>query len=309
MKYNWFESASPPSRVLLMLGFMVVCVIFGFVVSLIFAIPIFHMGITEIMNSASDIKNMANVQLLKYLQIFQATAFFIIPALAMPIFWGEKPSNYLQLNKKPNCYLVFIAVCLIAAAIPFINFTELLNSKMKLPEFMSGIEQWMKNSEENAGVLSENFLKVTSIGGLLVNLIMMAVLPAIGEELVFRGVFQRVFTEWFKNYHWGIIASAALFSAFHMQFYGFIPRMLLGLSFGYMLVWSGNIWIPILAHFVNNAFGVIYYYLFYKGMVTDNLQTIGTMKDGVTLAIISLVLSTGLMFVFLKYSKNKTRIH
>jgi membrane protease YdiL (CAAX protease family) len=305
MKYNWFEMSSPSSRVFLMLGFMVVCVVFGFVLSIVFAIPFTNKSAMEIINLASNIQSMENINLLKYMQIVQSIAFFIIPALLMPVFWGRKTVNYLHLNRKPQIILILIAAGLILAAIPFVNFTELINSKLKLPQFMSGIEQWMKNSEATATTLSENFLKVTTLSGLLVNLFMMAVLPALGEEFVFRGVFQRLFTEWSRNYHIGILASAVLFSAFHMQFYGFIPRMLLGMSFGYMFVWSGSLWVPIIAHFVNNAFGVIYYYLYNNGLASNSLQTTGTSENGNIYALASLCLSLFLMFAFLKYSKNK----
>ena len=288
-----------------MLGFMVVCVILGFLLSVLIAIPVFHESGFQIISMASDIHNPANINLLKYMQIVQAIAFFLVPAWLMPIFWGEKPIQYHRLPHKPLLLLALIAVCLIISAIPFINYTELINSKMHLPSFLSGVENWMKQSEANAGSLSENFLKVSSISGLLVNLFMMAVLPALGEELVFRGVFQRIFTDWSKNYHVGIIVSAMLFSAFHMQFYGFIPRMLLGLSFGYMLVWSGNMWVPIIANFVNNSFGVIYYYLLNKGMVGSDLQTIGSTQNSKHLAVLSFCFSLLLLFVFLKFSKNK----
>ena len=120
---------------------------------------------------------------------------------------------------------------------------------------------------------------------------------------VFRGVFQRLFSELFKNIHWGIIVSAALFSAMHMQFYGFIPRMLLGVIFGYLLIWSGSLWIPIAAHFVNNAFGVIYYYLYYNGTVGNGLQTEGTGSNDQLLVIVSIVCLVILLVLFFRYQK------
>ena len=86
----------------------------------------------------------------------------------------------------------------------------------------------------------------------------MAILPAIGEELLFRGVFQRLLTEWTRNIHWGIILAALLFSFFHFEFYGFLPRFLLGVFFGYLFVWTSSIWVPILAHFTNNFIIVVY---------------------------------------------------
>jgi len=110
---------------------------------------------------------------------------------------------------------------------------------------------------------------------LLINLLMIAILPAIGEELIFRGCFQNIFTRWTGNYHWGIWLAAILFSAIHMQFYGFIPRMLLGAMFGYMLVWGRSMWLPILAHLVNNGGAVITaYVLQLKGQPLDNFEEV-----------------------------------
>lgn len=88
-------------------------------------------------------------------------------------------------------------------------------------------------------------------------MLLIALVPAIGEELLFRGVFQRLFTEWFRNIHWGIWISAILFSAIHFQFFGFLPRLFLGVIFGYLLELTSSMWVPIVAHFVNNLTGVI----------------------------------------------------
>ena len=262
-----------------------------------------HKSITELFTIASNLNN-PDYTFLKYLQTIQAIALFILPAFILPALFGSNAKEYLSIGKTPAFRLVIIAKCITVVAIPFINLTELWNSKMKLPSALANLENWMKTSEQNAAVLSEGFLKVNTIGGLLFNLFMMAILPALGEEFVFRGVFQRLFTEWFKNYHWGIIASAALFSAFHMQFYGFIPRMLLGISFGYMLVWSGSLWVPIVAHFINNAFGIIFYFLYYKNLASDSLLKAGTQNSGYLMVIVSLIGVSILLWFFHKYSKN-----
>ena len=92
---------------------------------------------------------------------------------------------------------------------------------MHFPDWLSGMENWMLDKEESAQELTESFLVMNSVGSLVFNLIMIALLPAIGEELIFRGIFQRIFAEWTKNIHLGILLAAILFSAMHFQFYGF----------------------------------------------------------------------------------------
>jgi len=308
MTFNWFEKSSPASKIVLSLAFMVSILIIGFFIGLILAVPIFGKSIFEIFNAGSNIHNEENINILKYLQTVQSISLFVIPPILLATLFGNKPSEYLKLNIKPkNVYLITVSV-IVMAAIPFINFTEMINSKLSLPSFMTGLEQWMKNTEDNATILTENFLKTNSINGLLFNLFMMAMIPAIGEELVFRGLFQRLFTEWFKNYHWGIIASAAVFSAFHLQFYGFVPRMLLGVVFGYFLIWSGSLWLPIMAHFINNAMGVIYFYLYHNGYIGNDLETIGTEGNkAIVSAIISLAISASLIY-WLKLDSQKKSI-
>ena len=145
-----------------------------------------------------------------------------------------------------------------------------------------------------------------SIPDVLFNIFMIALLPALGEELLFRGIVQKIFTQWSKNVHLGVWISAVLFSAMHVQFYGFIPRMMLGALLGYLLVWSGSLWLPIMAHFVNNASAVIFTYLFDKQMMTVNPDKIGTESD-YTSVLIS-VLLTGVL-LWLIYKKERPKIY
>jgi membrane protease YdiL (CAAX protease family) len=128
---------------------------------------------------------------------------------------------------------------------------------MILPDFLAPVETWMKEKEESATRLTELFLSENNLLSLLANLLVIAATAAIGEEMFFRGALQRIIGKWSKNPHLIIWSVAILFSAFHLQFYGFLPRMLLGAFFGYLVYWSKNIWLPIFAHFMNNALAVI----------------------------------------------------
>jgi len=162
--------------------------------------------------------------------------------------------------------------------------------------------------EDAAKVMIEKFMKVDSFGGLMFNIFMIAVLPALGEELMFRGVIQRIFSNWTKNYHWGIWITAFLFSAMHMQFYGFLPRMALGAMFGYLLVWTGTMWVPILAHFVNNLMGVLGYYLIDKGVISKDIEEWGTGTEQIPLVIFSLATVGFLLFLIYRSEQTKTKM-
>jgi membrane protease YdiL (CAAX protease family) len=163
----------------------------------------------------------------------------------------------------------------------------------------------MKDTEEYAGEITERFLAVSTIQGFLVNLFMIALIPAVGEEFLFRGVLQKIFIEWTKNIHWGIIISALLFSTFHLQFYGFLPRLMLGIFFGYLFVWSGSLWLPVLAHFFNNSVAVFFYFIAGKEM-NDKIDTLGagTFKaSDIILLIVSVVLVSAIIILVFRKEK------
>jgi uncharacterized protein len=188
-------------------------------------------------------------------------------------------------------------------AIPAINLIAELNAQMSLPESLSSLEEWIRAAENDAQRLSVAFLNVTSISGLVLNVLMIAVIPGIGEELLFRGVFQRLFIEWSKSVHVGIFISAFLFSAMHMQFFGFLPRFLMGLFFGYLAFWSGSLWMPILAHFVNNFIAVLFSYMASKSILDRHFESIGNSPETLIYALLSVVVTT--LLIYLIYKKER----
>jgi hypothetical protein len=132
---------------------------------------------------------------------------------------------------------------------------------------------------------------------------MIAVLPALGEEFLFRGVLQRLFIEWTKNRHFGVWIASFIFSFIHFQFYGFIPRFLLGLYFGYLLVWSSSIWVPVVAHLINNGFAVIYYHFAGGKMGETALDKIGTKTD--LSLFLSVILTIALLVIVFLHEKTR----
>ena len=237
---------------------------------------------------------------LKWVQFIQTAAMFLFPPLCMAYLWTQEPMKWLKVEKFQSFKISGVAILLMLVALPTINLLAHINQQMALPAFLEPLEQWMKTAEENAAHLTEQFLSVTTLGGLIINLLLMAVLPAIAEELTFRGVLQHLFTP--KNQssipHFAIWCSAILFSAIHMQFYGFIPRMLMGALFGYMLAWTGSLWVPILMHFTNNAMAVLLSFFAIKAeWDNDLLDTIGT-GDTLWLGIVSIVLTIAGIYIF-----------
>ncbi len=276
------------------------------VVALLFAIPIFGVELLLGKLSLGDFNDPEVIGILKYMQTVQSIGIFIVPPIVLAYLFQGSVSGYLHMRGKFNYKFLLIAVLLIVIANPAINFLGGINESMQLPDFMAGIEARMKQMEENAAVLIERFMDVKTTGGLLFNLFMIAVLPGLGEEFLFRGVLQRIFSDMTRNYHLGIWISAFLFSAIHMQFYGFLPRLMLGAMFGYLFVWSGSLWVPICAHFVNNAAGVLGLYFIRRGQLDPSVEEIGSGQGQILLASLSIALTASLLwYAWLQYKKEE----
>ena len=245
-----------------------------------------------------------SVNALKWIQFTQSAAMFLLPPLCLAYLWSQEPMKWLKVDNFQSFKVSGFAVLLMLVALPAINLLSHLNQQITLPAFLEPLEQWMKTSEESANALTEQFLSVTTFGGLIINLLLMALLPAVAEELTFRGVLQRLFqpSTMLQNStpHLAIWCSAILFSAIHLQFYGFIPRMLMGALFGYMLVWTGSLWVPILMHFTNNAIAILLYFVTLRaGWDMEQVDTIGT-GNTLWLGIASLVITIIGIYAFLR---------
>ena len=216
----------------------------------------------------------------RLLLLFQHLGFFIVPGLVFLVLSTPDPKGFvLWKTNKIRVFNVIAATVLVFSLMPLVNFLVGWNQSISLPDFMSGFEATIKTMEESAEKLTEALVKMDSISDFLYMVILVAVMPAIGEELMFRGIIQRLLAEQFRNYHWGIWGSAFLFSAIHMQFYGFFPRMFLGASFGYLLVWTGNIIYPMLAHFINNFASLLVAYLIQHGRIPTEFDTVGENQE------------------------------
>ena len=237
---------------------------------------------------------------LKWLQFLQTMGTFLLPPILCAWLWdaNHQPLHWLHLNKRADWQSFILAIGIMICAIPAINLLADLNGRIELPDWLSGIEQWMKDRENDAAALTERFLQADNVGVLLLNIGLMAILPALSEELSFRGTLQQIL----GNKHMAIWITAVIFSAIHMQFYGFIPRMLMGAMFGYVFVWTGSLWIPIVMHFTNNGLAVMAFYIF--GTENSYADTIGA---GATwwLGVISLIITSLGLLIFYRRTRKQ----
>lgn len=219
------------------------------------------------------------ILLLKLVQTVSVVIIFILPAILFSQFWTRPKIRYLGMHSKPAATTLLLAGAGMLLALPVINWMADLNQHMQLPQAFSGMEAWMKSSEEKAGQLTEAFTKGTSVLALVSNLFVVAFMAAFSEEIFFRGIFQQVAIDCFRNKHVGVWFGAIIFSAFHMQFYGFFPRVMMGAFLGYLFLWSGSLWPGILAHFLNNGTAVFIAWMANRGSISTDVDKMG-IQDG-----------------------------
>ncbi|MFZ4862399.1 CPBP family intramembrane glutamic endopeptidase [Sphingobacterium sp. Mn56C] len=230
---------------------------------------------------------------------------FLLPAIILQL--REPFRSYFPTENKGNLGFYVLAVLLLVAFGPVMQWVGALNSEMSLPPGLAGIEAWMRAQEDKMAVLTEQIVMVDHVGLLLSNILVMAVVPAIAEEYYFRGSLMQIIQRLTHNHHITVWLTAVIFSAIHVQFFGFFPRLILGVFFGYMFVWSRNIWVPILGHFVNNATVTVIAFVYTKqGKTFDDLQHNETYSIFVYLG--SLIITGALAFYFYKKSKQQQQI-
>jgi membrane protease YdiL (CAAX protease family) len=197
-----------------------------------------------------------------------------IPLLLAPIVFGrffvKQPREYLKptLGISPLLFPIILGVAFFV--LPLMEVLVNLNERMVLPDFLKGLEEWIRQRENQSREMTGAMLKMVTISQMLFSLFIVALVTACAEELLFRGCLQTIFTKWTKNVHVSIWITATLFSAFHLQFFGFLPRLMLGVLFGYFVAWSGSIWTSVWAHFINNGLAVVVTYLYQHKMIKIN---------------------------------------
>ena len=193
-----------------------------------------------------------------------------VPIFAAPVLFAyvvvRDPDDYIKPGFQFPWVLILLVLAIMVVSSPLIEFLSNINQKMVLPPFL----KWMRDSEDNAQKLTDAMLQMKTFGDMVINVLLIGLLTAIVEEFMFRGCLQTIFVRWTKNTHAAVWITAILFSAFHMEFFGFLPRLMLGVLFGYFVAWSGSVWTSVWAHFINNGSAVIVTYLFQKKIIKTN---------------------------------------
>lgn len=221
--------------------------LFGIVVE-----PIFGISFLELSRQSIEQK-----PALQTLQLLNSLGLFVFPAL---LFIRMNP-DLLQLNLKPTVLNCILCILIYFSVVPMMEGLQWYNEGLSLPENWSGLENWMRQTEASALEITRLLVEMEGPGDFIFNLFLIAIIPAFGEELIFRGIVQKRINQQFNSLHLGVWISAICFSAMHLQFFGFLPRLILGVVFGYLFAYGKNIYLPILAHFLNNSVALVGVYL------------------------------------------------
>lgn len=242
----------------------------------------------------------SGIQFLKFSQLLTSVGLFVVPPIIFTYLSGHSPFRFLKMNRLPVLMLSMAAILLMWVQLPWINAVGAWNNSIVLDGQFAEFYQSLRAKEDAAAAMIEAFLEMNGPVQLVFTFFLVAIIPAIGEEMLFRGVLQPVFIRIFKNQHLGIFATAFVFSFIHFQFFGFVPRMLIGVYLGYLFAWTGNIWYPVLAHLANNGLAVVGYYLLQHKYVEVSPDAIGTGETSTAQWAVSVVLTLIGMVLFKK---------
>ncbi|MDH5365895.1 MAG: CPBP family intramembrane metalloprotease [Cyclobacteriaceae bacterium] len=261
----------------------------------------FNGSMTEYMDIMNNMTSNKSFKISAYViqGVSAIIGFIVVPVLFMIIYEKKRINQFFI--KKTSALLIALSAII---AITFTGFNSWFvewNANVHFPEIFSAFETYARDMESRAMEMTKYLTEFESTGIFILAFIVIAVVPGIGEELVFRGFLQKYFHKAYNNIHIAIWASAIMFSAIHLQFFGFIPRMLLGALFGYLYYWSGNLIIPIVAHMANNGFMILMMYLYELDYFETNVLDMENLESvPFSTFAVSGVVSFGLIYYFRK---------
>ena len=256
-----------------------------------------------------DLLNPENISQLKILQLITSVFIFIVPPFIYSYFIGGNMFRNFGFSADINRQSVMLVLIMVLFIQPFVAYSMQWNVSIiqSLSDFFPSLIHSLEQMEESAKEITTAFLKMDHLTDLFFNLFLIALIPAIGEELLFRGVIQKKLQSMLSNPHIAIMITAFVFSAIHMQFFGFFPRFLLGILLGYLFYFSKNLWMSVLAHFINNALAVLLMYSAFANKINTDITKIENTEISFFLAFLSVLIVLFFIYLFQKIN-NKEEI-
>ncbi|MDH5608812.1 MAG: CPBP family intramembrane metalloprotease [Cyclobacteriaceae bacterium] len=297
-----------------MAPWLLLLILVGYVLAALFALqfvgiliitPFFDFDLSMAMNALADPVNTpgARVPLLILQGITSLGAFVIVPLFVARKHLKIPVTDFFTLSRE--AFLPILLTVTLVFSFMVINSVVIeWNMGLTLPETLHGLESWMQSMEKNMERITRYLTAFTGFGYFSLAFLVIAVIPGIGEELLFRGLIQNLFNGAFKNPHIAIWLAAFLFGAFHFQFYGMVPRMLLGVLFGYLYYWSGHLGYAMIAHFINNGFMLLMLYLRDAQLISYNIEDQNA-TPGTSVLLLFLAINTALLVGYYRYFKKE----
>ncbi|MEL5994471.1 CPBP family intramembrane glutamic endopeptidase [Hymenobacter segetis] len=287
----------PGLQILLLLGTMIMGACVGYAIVFVWAQAGFGVSMLQALGMMNN--PAASPQGWGLLMMFQGVLLLsafgggaVLLASALGYGWAE----YFSPRRLGAWWWLLVVAVLIIVTLPFMSTIIAWNAGAHFPAQMHEFEVWARASEDRAAVLTKFLTKFNTPERFWLGVLVIGLVPAVAEELVFRGVIQKNLVRWFSP-HVGVWLGAAIFSAIHFQFFGFVPRFVLGLVLGYLYLWSGNILVSMTAHFTQNAFQLFILYLAQRGQFGWGFDPDSTDALPWLLVIPSALLSAGLLYV------------
>jgi uncharacterized protein len=230
--------------------------------------------------------------------------FIVLPLLYWYYFRTKPDANPLFPSATRPSLLIISSVALVLLSIPMIEQWSALNQGLSLPPAFHKLEALMRATEQGAESLTKILVQYTNLPSFLLVFVVIAVIPALGEEIVFRGIIQKELAQEWGNQHLAIWVTGFIFSFIHFQFFGFIPRLLLGVLFGYCYLWTNSLWVPIAMHFANNALTLVVSSFFSTSFLASPNKE-NTFFD-IRIFILYIVTQVFLVFVYYKFIRRIT---
>ncbi|MCC6720888.1 MAG: CPBP family intramembrane metalloprotease [Bacteroidia bacterium] len=292
------------SQILIAFGILIINLFVFTMLAGIICKNIYGIDITELM-AVSENEN-ADIKSINAIRIFQgivSIGSFVFSSFVISYMIKQKPVEYLKLNKFLDFKLLVFIPILLIVSVPLISWLVQINSSLELPSALSSIESFLRDLEAKNNKLYELMLTMNSSSDLILNIIIMALIPAVGEELFCRGILLNIFYGYTGKYYKSVLIVALIFTLFHLQFYKLVPMVTISFLLGVFVIWSKGIWASIFFHFLNNSLAVIGKYLYYKGY--DNFLTNQDANFPIYFVILSFVASCAIIFYLNKIYKNE----
>lgn len=247
-----------------------------------------------------------SVNTMRWSTVVQDILMFCAPAVFSAYVISKRPWRFLRLSTSPGIWQIVMAVAAMMAAIPFMNAVIAWNESLTLPDSLASVEQWMRASETRASEATALLFGDYSVVSLFIGIGLVGILVGFSEEIFFRGGLQNILCSSGKNPHIAIWVTAVVFSAVHVQFFGFFPRLLLGAFFGYMMYWSGSLWLAVICHALNNSMVVVSQWAVHNGLkAASTVETIGTSAQHWPVVVGSLLLTALAITVLYRISAGR----